>query len=142
MAFTFRHRLRVEFADTDLAGIVHFASFFRYMEVTEHAFLRSLGLSVHIEVDGRVVSWPRVHAECSFKAPLRFEDEFDVDLTVREKKRSTIVYGFRFRKDGSELVAVGSTTTACVAVDAESSQISAISIPKCIDQRIDVEPEK
>ena len=34
---------RVEFGDTDMAGIMHFANFFRFMERTEHAFLRTLG---------------------------------------------------------------------------------------------------
>ncbi|MEL7264077.1 MAG: hypothetical protein AAFP69_04590, partial [Planctomycetota bacterium] len=37
---------RVEFRDTDAAGIVHFSAFFPFMETAEHAFLRSLGLSV------------------------------------------------------------------------------------------------
>ena len=45
--FHFCHRVEVAFADTDLAGIVHFANFLRYAENTEHAFLRSIGLSVH-----------------------------------------------------------------------------------------------
>ena len=50
---------RVEFADTDMAGIIHFASFFRYMEVTEHALFRSIGLSINMDVDGRRIGWPR-----------------------------------------------------------------------------------
>ena len=37
---------RVEFGDTDMAGIMHFANFFRFMEAAEPDFLRSLGLSV------------------------------------------------------------------------------------------------
>jgi acyl-CoA thioester hydrolase len=37
----------VEFHDTDMAGIMHFASFFVYMESAEHELLRSMGLSVH-----------------------------------------------------------------------------------------------
>jgi len=139
MAHDFRHRMRVEFADTDMAGIVHFSRFFQYMEITEHAFLRSLGLSVHREIDGRLVSWPRLAAECSYKAPLRFEDEFEVHLRVREKRWSSIVYAFEFFKD-TELVATGSTTVICVMVDHPSGRMSSISIPECIDRQIDVAP--
>ena len=40
---------RVEFCDTDMAGIVHFANFFRWMESAEVEFLRSLGLSVAVQ---------------------------------------------------------------------------------------------
>ena len=47
MGFDFTHQRQVEFAETDMAGIVHFANFFRWMESAEHAFLRSLGHSVH-----------------------------------------------------------------------------------------------
>ncbi|MGY8650976.1 MAG: acyl-CoA thioesterase, partial [Verrucomicrobiia bacterium] len=51
---------RVEFSETDAAGIVHFANFYRYMEYAEHAFFRSLGRSiVDLDLD---IGWPRVHS--------------------------------------------------------------------------------
>ena len=37
---------RVEFSETDMAGIVHYSNFFRYMETAEHGFFRRLGYSV------------------------------------------------------------------------------------------------
>ena len=46
MPYEFKAVRRVEFSDTDMAGIVHFANFFRYMETAEHGFYRSLGFSV------------------------------------------------------------------------------------------------
>ena len=52
MPCEYRTRRRIEFVDTDMAGIVHFARFFVFMEAAEHEFLRSLGLSVHLEHDG------------------------------------------------------------------------------------------
>ncbi|MEE8147584.1 MAG: hypothetical protein V3T24_08275, partial [Longimicrobiales bacterium] len=51
-------RRRIEFADTDMGGIVHFARFFVFMETAEHEFLRSLGTSVDRHVDGHRISWP------------------------------------------------------------------------------------
>jgi YbgC/YbaW family acyl-CoA thioester hydrolase len=140
MTSEFTNRMRVEFVDTDLAGIVHFTRFFYYMEVSEHAFLRSLDLAVHEEVDGRVVSWPRARVECSYKAPLRFGDEFDVHILVREMGRSSITYEFRFLKNGSQLVAVGSATTVCVAADGATGQMSAISIPADFRRRLEPAP--
>src|SRR6266540_283757 len=74
MPYEFKLVHRVEFADTDMAGIIHFASYFRYLEVTEHAFFRSLGLSIMGDGD---VGWPRVHVACDFKHPLRFEEEVE-----------------------------------------------------------------
>src|SRR5687767_588110 len=98
MPYEFRMTQRVGFSDTDMAGIVHFANFFRYMEVTEHAFFRSLGFSIDMNLDGRKFGWPRVHAECDYQQPLRFEDQFEVQLLVREKKSKSLAYDFHFRK--------------------------------------------
>jgi acyl-CoA thioester hydrolase len=44
MASRYIHRRRVLFHETDMAGIVHFSNFFKYMEEAEHSFMRSLGL--------------------------------------------------------------------------------------------------
>ena len=64
MAEPFRVTRLVEFGDTDMAGIAHFSVFFRYMEAAEHAYLRSLGLSVAMEWEGERVGFPRVSAAC------------------------------------------------------------------------------
>ena len=42
----FRTIRRVEFVDTDMAGIVDFSNFFRYMEASVVSFLQSLSLYV------------------------------------------------------------------------------------------------
>ena len=47
MAHSYTTTRRVTFAETDLAGILHFSNSFRYMEEAEHAFFRSLGFRVH-----------------------------------------------------------------------------------------------
>src|SRR5436190_18049292 len=97
MAFEYKMIHRVEFADTDMAGLVHFSSYFRYMEVTEHAFIRSLGFSI-VMWEQFKVGWPRVHVECDFTGPVRFEDELEVHLRVREKKEKSLTYDFLFRR--------------------------------------------
>ena len=42
---SFTTRRRIEFADTDMGGIVHFSRYFIFMETAEHQFLESLGIS-------------------------------------------------------------------------------------------------
>src|SRR3954470_13363224 len=73
---------RVQFAETDMAGIVHFANYFRMMEEVEHAFFRSVGLSVSMQHDGMHVGWPRVAAACEYFGPIQFEDEVELRLRV------------------------------------------------------------
>src|SRR5438552_19155244 len=88
MAYEFRLMRSVEFFETDMVGIVHYSNFFRNMEAAEHAFFRSLGISVVTRQVDPPVGWPRVHAECDYRQPLHFEDEVEIQLLVSEKKRS------------------------------------------------------
>jgi len=78
MAYEFKLQRRVEFSDTDMVGIVHYSNFFRYMEAAEHGFFRSLGISIVTRHVDPPLGWPRVHAECDYKQPLRFEDEVEI----------------------------------------------------------------
>src|ERR1700751_4778210 len=98
MAYELKAGRRVEFSETDMAGIVHYSNFFKYMETAEHGFFRLLGYSVvmdHFEVP---VGWPRVHAECDYRQPLRFEDEVEIHMLVSEKKSKSLSYLFKFSK--------------------------------------------
>jgi acyl-CoA thioester hydrolase len=141
MSYEYCSRQRVEFADTDMAGIVHFANYFRFMERAEHEFLRGLGISVHDTAADTPVSLPRVSASCDFRAPLRYEDDVDVHLLVREKRTKSISYEFHFRKRGAEqIVAVGSITVVFVTIDRATGRMSAVAIPESIDRLIEVAP--
>jgi len=110
-AFETTHR--VEFHETDMAGIVHFANFFRFMEVAEHEFLRSLGLVIHGESEGRETGWPRVNATCDYRKPARLGDVLTIRLTVEEVRTRSVRYGFVFLV-GEELIAQGLITAAHV----------------------------
>ncbi len=135
MSVAFTQTRQVEFAETDMAGIVHFTNFFRYMEQAEHAFLRSLGLSVHAEGDNGLIAFPRVEATCSYSAPLEFEETFEIDISVRERKAKSITYDFTFRKKNGVIAASGSLKTVCVTRKVD--RLQAIEIPDDFAQAID-----
>jgi acyl-CoA thioester hydrolase len=143
MPYEFKMTRLVEFADTDMAGIVHYANFFRYMEAAEFRFFRSLGFSIWSQKVDPPIGWPRVHAECDYKQPLRFEDEVEVHLLVAEKRRKSITYAFRFRKlnaDPPVEVARGKVTTVCVTH--HHGKMSSAAIPKVVGDRIEVAPKE
>ena len=142
MAYEFKMLHRVEFSETDMAGIIHFSSYFRYMEVTEHAFFRSLGLTINTRSTSLGVGWPRVHVSCDFDYPLRFEDEVEVHLLVREKTERSLTYDFVFRKfnvDPVVEVARGLLTVVCVKED-ESGTMKSVPIPAVIAEKIQMAP--
>jgi len=143
MPYEYRMTRRIEFAETDMAGIAHFANFFRMMENTEHAFFRSLGFSIHTETESGAVGWPRVSASCEFLRPLRFEDEVEIQLLVLEIRSRSIRYAFRFWKmeNGTrQEVARGGFTTVCTTVDKSTGNLAAITIPEAIRNSFEVAP--
>ena len=142
MPYEFKATRRVEFSDTDMAGIMHFSNFFRFMETAEHGFFRSLGLSIINDATHPRIGWPRVRAECDYTAPLRFQDEVEIRLLVAEKRSKSIRYLFRFRKlNGAppEEVARGSVTVVCVT-HAPGVKMKACAIPATLAARIEVAP--
>ena len=106
---TFKTSRRVEFRDTDTAGIVHFSNFFAYMEQTEHQFLRSIGQPLFSEVDGKRCSWPRVATNCNYRSAILFEQMIDIELTVSKLGTKSITYAFQITREGTA-VADGSIT--------------------------------
>jgi YbgC/YbaW family acyl-CoA thioester hydrolase len=123
---------RVQFYETDMAGLVHFSWFFRYMEEAEHALWRDAGLS--IAPAGAEIGWPRVGASFRFESPLRFEDEFDVSLRVAAINEKTIRYACVLTMGGTT-VATGELTIACVS-KRPGEAMRAIAIPPDITARL------
>ena len=120
---------RVEFGDTDMAGIMHFSNFFRFMEVAETDFLHSLGLSVSWRADGVKWGFPRVSVACDFQRPARFEDVLTIAVTVEKLGTKSVAYQFDFSNQNGEPVAVGRITTVLCRTNAnlqfESTEIPA-----------------
>ncbi len=141
MPYEFKHTRRVEFAETDMAGIVHFSNYFRMMEAAEHAFFRSLGFSIHGHDNGTTTGWPRVSASCDYRAPLRFEEEVEIHLLVAEVRSRSIRYQFVFRKaaDGTE-VARGQMAAVCATVDKTTGRLAPVQIPDAIRAQITAAP--
>jgi YbgC/YbaW family acyl-CoA thioester hydrolase len=134
----FVHNRKVEFSDTDMAGIMHFSRFFIFMESAEHAFFRSLGFSIHTDINGKRYGWPRIHVACDFRRPLRFEDDVEIRLMIHEITDRTIFYRFTFIKlngDQPEEVATGEVKTICVTFNEETGMKSA-TIPPEITAKI------
>jgi acyl-CoA thioester hydrolase len=141
MAYEFKLLRRIEFADTDMAGIVHFSNFFRMMEAAEHAFFRSLGFSIHSHETDLATGWPRVSATCDFLRPLRFEEEVEIHLLVAEVRSRSIRYQFVFRRgDDSSDVARGQVTAVCATVDRVTGKLAAVPIPENIRAAIEAAP--
>lgn len=146
----------MQFAETDLAGMVHFSNFFRYMEEAEHALWRAAGMSIDGQApavapggrfgeaspklagdpgaSGGGYKWPRVSAAFDFKRPLRFEDEFEVHVGIAAVTTRSIQYNHTIMR-GNVTVGVGTVTAACVQLGADHV-LRAVEIPPEILDRL------
>jgi len=142
VACEFKFVRTVEFSETDMAGIVHFSNYAKYLEAAEHRFFRSIGYSIVAAPDSPRVGWPRIHVGFNFKKPLRFEDEIEIHLLVAQLRSKSITYQFRIRKpngDMPELAATGEMTVVCVSIK-DRNAMKACTIPEAIASQLEVAP--
>jgi 4-hydroxybenzoyl-CoA thioesterase/acyl-CoA thioester hydrolase len=126
---------RVEFRDTDAAGIVHFSAFFFWMESAEHELLRAAGVAVvDRRPDGIDASWPRVSASCDYAAAVRFGDEISITAAVAEIGRSSVTYAFRFEHDGRHVATGRVVAVRCLMHPGRKPE--AVPIPEEIVARL------
>lgn len=107
----FLHETIVEFCHTDAAGIAHFSALMQYSEQAEHAFLRSLGVSVFSHALGSI-TWPRVKVVAEFLGPAYFEDRLKVELLVKKIGETSVTYTLSI-KGPSGSVAICETVCVC-----------------------------
>jgi acyl-CoA thioester hydrolase len=97
-------RRRIEWMDTDAAGIYHWTTVFRLAEAAEAAMHTALGIA-----DETFGASPRVSVSATFSRPLRFNDLVEVELAVEAIGRSSLTYRLAIALEG-EQVAEGSLT--------------------------------
>ena len=126
---------RVEFRDTDAAGIVHFSAFFFWMESAEHELLRHLGLHVfERQPDGSEHSWPRVSVSCDYRSALRFGDEVGIAVHVAELGRASVTYRFVFEHEGRAVADGRVVAVRCLV--RPGGRLEAVAIPADIRGRL------
>lgn len=135
MSFTTTRR--VDFGDTDMAGIMHFANFFRFMESAEIDFLHTLGLTVSWRENHVKWGFPRVSVSCDFSKPARFEDLLSIAVTVEKVGAKSVSYRFDFSNQRGEALAVGRITTVFCRSDGPD-HLESVSLP--VEMRAKLEP--
>ncbi|NOY57042.1 MAG: acyl-CoA thioesterase [Actinobacteria bacterium] len=110
-------RRRLEWIDTDAAGIWHYSTVIRYAEAAESALHRELGI-----VEFTFGALPRVHVEFDFVRPVLFDEVVCVTLTVDEVGDSSLTYHIELSVDGQQ-VTTGKVVVALI--DRQTGQATA-----------------
>lgn len=126
----------VEFHHTDAARIMHFATYFLFMEEAEHAFLRHLGMSVMSHDGEGKLSWPRVAAKCDYRDSVRFEDVVTIEVRVARLGEKSVTYQHSLRH-GERPIAIGQVTAVCCRYEDHDDRPTSMPIPKAIRGKLE-----
>ncbi len=131
----FIHQREVDFADTDMGGIVHFARYLVYSETAEHRFLESLGYPVvNADEQGCMLCWPRVSVAADYLRPIRFGETVAIEVTVVRLGGSSIDYLFELRCSDDLCARIKETVVHCRLH--ETNGIQAVRIPDGLRKKL------
>jgi 4-hydroxybenzoyl-CoA thioesterase len=119
----------VRFADIDHAGIVYYPRFFHYFHVAfEELWRARIGPKAYSDIiDNQRIGFPAVRAECDFKAPLKFGDTAEIEVSIPRLGAKSITFRYRiFRSGDRALCAEGQVITAVV----DLAKFVAVAIPE------------
>src|ERR1700727_2233487 len=106
-------KVRVIYGDTDQMGVVYYANYFRYFELSRGEYFRAKGGS-YPEVEKRGLMLPVVEASCTYRSPARYDDVLIVKTDISEMKRASMIFSYEVRRDGSaDILVTGHTRHAC-----------------------------
>lgn len=134
---------RVEFHDTDQAGIIHFSNYFKYMDTAVAEFFRALDLPGPLtkywggtgEDD---FDWPYVSTSCQFKKPARFDDLLRIHIWVKRIGNKSMALEISFHNQGEELARGDILVVCCKTMGGHPKSQE---IPREIRERIAVASE-
>lgn len=112
---------RVAFSQTDAAGIMHFSTYFFFMEVAEADLFRQLGHPLISHSGGGSLGFPRVDCQCRFRLPLGFDERVRTELSLESILSGRLAYRFTFSNAAGRRCATGSMTTACASRNPDGS---------------------
>ncbi|MBV8760617.1 MAG: acyl-CoA thioesterase [Deltaproteobacteria bacterium] len=131
----FTYTTPVRFADVDHAGIVYYPRFFHFFHLAfEELWRARMGARAYVELlDRDHVGFPAVSASCDFKAPLRFGDDAEIQLTISRLGTKSITFHYRvWRTEPRELAADGSVVAAVV----DLAKFVAVPIPSRVSEML------
>ncbi len=121
---TYLYKHCIPFQDTDMAGVVHYTRILGYVELAEHAYLSDLGIDAISNKGGL----PKVHVECDYLFPLRFNDMVEVRLLLNKCSTKSLHWEFEITLKGKDflegkLCAKGKMITVYVNAQGEATNI-------------------
>ena len=121
----FTTKVKVYFYDADPAGIIFYASLFKYVHAAYEDMMRSLHTERDYFFDKEYIL-PIIHAEADYVKPIKVGDELRIDVLVSLLKNSSFELSYKFYKDDGMFTAIAKTVHVCVLKE----EFKKIELPK------------
>lgn len=97
------HPVRIYYEDTDMAGIVYYANYLKFIERGRSEWVRDLGLDQNALKEGFGVVFAVRRVEADYRAPARLDDLLHVETTLAEVRGASFVMEQQVLRDGKVL---------------------------------------
>jgi acyl-CoA thioester hydrolase len=128
-----KFQLRINWGDTDRAGIVFYPNYFKWFDIAAHQFFRSIGLSPSMLEEKHHVIIPLLDARCSFKKPLLYDDVITIKTTVSEINKRTFKFTHKVYNDE---IRAGHGFEIRAWAKKEDGKLSTVPIPNDIREKL------
>lgn len=98
-------KLRVNFYDTDLMGVVHHSNYIRWFETGRVEFLRGFGIDLNEMMSDGIV-FPIVEIQAKYHSPAKFDDELELEIIPAVMTKVKWEFEYKIRKFGEEKILV------------------------------------
>ena len=120
---THRFSLRVYYEDTDMAGIVYYANYLKFIERARSDWVREIGIDqLAMKADGVVFAVRRVEAD--YLAPAVFDDQLEVRTTLDAITPARMVMGQEVWRDQTCLFRAA-VTIVCIGTGGKPARLPA-----------------
>lgn len=133
---THRIQYRVQWGDTDAAGIVFYPNYFRWFDHAGLEYLRASGLPLETLIAQHQIILPIIDAGCRFHHPARYSDLLTIETTISEMRARTFRFEHRVTCAG-EITGIGFEVRGCVRSPARTDgKLELIALPEEIRSRL------
>jgi acyl-CoA thioester hydrolase len=121
---THRFPIRVYYEDTDLAGIVYYANYLKFIERARSEWVRELGIDqVQMKADGLVFAVRRVEAD--YLSPAKYDDTLVVETTMQAGSGVRLVVQQDVKR-GADVVFRALVTIICMTAEGTVARLPAV----------------
>jgi len=114
--------MRIYFEDTDAAGIVYYANYFKFAERARSEMMRQLGFesSRMLQNDGVALAVKSCHAD--YLKPAKLDDLVEVKTRIVEVRGASMKGEQRIYREDEELVNIG-IRLVCITEDGKTARM-------------------